>query len=185
MGGLGSTRWGWHKRAITVEECRSLDCTDFRRKGFLGSGILQFGNVSWFDNFDRMVANLGFTIATKDMSGFMELNYILNSMNGGADESFRYRIGLQTTRPNFGGLRWWFTCPSCNRRVRKIYRPPMADRYLCRDCHQLSYKSSQESDQRVSDMRRLGTSGILERLNSGNVNDLIFGLRALPDWIWR
>ena len=185
MGGLGSTRWGWHKKATTVEECRSLDCVSFRGQGFLGSNLTQSGEVTWFDHFECKVASLGFVIATARTDGIMVLNYVLTGLNGSEDQSFRYKVSLQTTQPNFGGIRWWFTCPRCHRRVRKLYRPPLADKYLCRLCHELSYRSSQESDQRVSDMRRLGPLGILNRLSSGNVEDLIFGLRALPDWIWR
>jgi hypothetical protein len=30
-------------------------------------------------------------------------------------------IYLTTSRPYFGGLRWWFVCPRSRRRVRKLY----------------------------------------------------------------
>jgi hypothetical protein len=33
------------------------------------------------------------------------------------------KIFLATSRPPFGGLRWWFVCPRSNRRVRKLYLP--------------------------------------------------------------
>jgi hypothetical protein len=33
------------------------------------------------------------------------------------------KIFLATSRPRFGGLRWWFVCPHLNRRVRKLYLP--------------------------------------------------------------
>jgi hypothetical protein len=33
------------------------------------------------------------------------------------------KIFLATSRPPFGGLRWWFVCPHLNRRVRKLYLP--------------------------------------------------------------
>ena len=35
-----------------------------------------------------------------------------------------YRVRLTSTRPNFGGLRWWFVCPLVRRRVAKLYLPP-------------------------------------------------------------
>ena len=53
------------------------------------------------------------------------------------------QIPLTTTRPWFGGVRWWFRCPlssagiSCGRRVRKLY---LLDGQLgCRHCHGLAY----------------------------------------------
>ena len=44
----------------------------------------------------------------------------------------------------FGGERWWFTCPlkvndvNCNRRVGKLYLPPGANYFGCRSCHELT-----------------------------------------------
>ena len=62
-----------------------------------------------------------------------------------------YRVELTTSRPNFGGLRWWFICPlminrrACKRRVGKLHLPPGARYFGCRACHQLTYTSCQES----------------------------------------
>jgi hypothetical protein len=67
---------------------------------------------------------------------------------------FEYPVHLTTTRPHYGGTRWWFLCPlsrygrPCGRRVRKLY---LGGRYFgCRDCHDLTYRSRQEHDPRVS-----------------------------------
>jgi hypothetical protein len=51
----------------------------------------------------------------------------------------------KTTRPHMGGLRWWFTCPLCRRRVRKLFLPPRASYFGCRFCHALSYASRNAS----------------------------------------
>ena len=65
-------------------------------------------------------------------------------------EALDYRIDLQTTRPHFGGLRWWFTCPlvtadrPCRRRCEKLYMPPGGKHYGCRECYDLSYTSRRE-----------------------------------------
>src|SRR3954471_19126471 len=34
-----------------------------------------------------------------------------------------YRIELTTTRPPYGGVRWWFICPRSGRRVMKLHLP--------------------------------------------------------------
>jgi hypothetical protein len=60
-------------------------------------------------------------------------------------------VRLQTTRPNFGGVRWWFSCPhvveggECGRRVGKLYRPPRGRSFACRHCLDLTYESCQRS----------------------------------------
>jgi hypothetical protein len=62
-------------------------------------------------------------------------------------ENLDYKVFLATTRPRWGGLRWWFICPllenghTCGRRVRKLYRPRYGKYYGCRRCHNLSYVS--------------------------------------------
>jgi hypothetical protein len=55
-------------------------------------------------------------------------------------------IQLVSTKPNYGGLRWWFLCPSCNRRVSRLHLPTQGClRFLCRHCYDLSYESAQSS----------------------------------------
>lgn len=182
MGGYGSTRWAWHTKATTVEDCRSISVSDFHHKGFLEPGRVINGNVKWYGYRDAEVASLGFVVGTWEDAGNLELSYTMTGSNV-ADRRMEYTVPLQTTRPYFGGLRWWFTCPDCDRRVGKLYRPPNEDKYLCRYCHKLSYTSCQESDQRVSNIRGLGPWGILEMMKSGNLDDLIMGMKALPDWV--
>jgi hypothetical protein len=69
-------------------------------------------------------------------------------------------VRIATTRPRFGGLRWWFICPlivngrRCNRRVGKLYLPPAARYFGCRHCHDLTYTSCQEHDKRIDALRR-------------------------------
>ena len=50
-------------------------------------------------------------------------------------------IFVDKTRPNFGGARWWFQCPTCRRRVRKLFIPPRRRYFGCRNCHRLTYNS--------------------------------------------
>jgi hypothetical protein len=76
------------------------------------------------------------------------------------EESANYSVQLATTRPRFGGLRWWFICPlvvngrACGRRVGKLYLPPGGRYFGCRHCHELTYRSAQEHDKRVDDLRQ-------------------------------
>jgi hypothetical protein len=53
-------------------------------------------------------------------------------------------IYLHSTRLNFGGRRWWFSCPDCSRRCRLLHSPN-GGRFSCRLCLDLTYRSCQQS----------------------------------------
>src|ERR1700719_3833263 len=54
----------------------------------------------------------------------------------------RCAVRLTTSRCNFGGERFWFRCPTCDRRTRSIFivGPP----FRCRVCLRLRYQSQRE-----------------------------------------
>ena len=54
-------------------------------------------------------------------------------------------IQLERTEPNYGGMRWWFLCPMCSRRVSRLHLPSHAYYFSCRQCYDLSYESAQSS----------------------------------------
>jgi hypothetical protein len=60
---------------------------------------------------------------------------------------------IATTRPYLGGIRFWFVC-TCGRRVGRIYLPRGEQLFACRICHNLTYKSAQQHDQRTYDLAR-------------------------------
>ncbi len=62
-------------------------------------------------------------------------------------------IALTFTPCRFGGQRTWFSCPSCGRRVSKVYLPcsmyisgRRVARFLCRLCYGLTYEQRRERD---------------------------------------
>jgi hypothetical protein len=67
------------------------------------------------------------------------------------NEQMYYEIGMQTTQPRLGGVRWWFKCPMvcsngrpCGRRVQMLYLPPNGRQFGCRGCHHLWYESQRQ-----------------------------------------
>src|SRR5262249_5089506 len=56
----------------------------------------------------------------------------------------RLTLKVTVTRPEFGGLRQWYVCPACHRRVRKLYSPAAGHEFRCRRCYGLLYKSQYE-----------------------------------------
>lgn len=79
------------------------------------------------------------------------LDYTVTPPRDGEKRDVSYHVPIDYTDCNFGGSRPWFRCPTdaggCNRRVRKLYLPIYADqeRFLCRECYDLGYRSSRSS----------------------------------------
>jgi len=67
-------------------------------------------------------------------------------------EQVTQEIFLDWTACNYGGLRPWFICMACRRRVAKIYFG--GKNFVCRHCLNLTYRSCQESDSRFSNFLR-------------------------------
>ncbi|MBN9122903.1 MAG: hypothetical protein J0I06_27820 [Planctomycetes bacterium] len=93
-----------------------------------------------------------------------------------------YSVRLVTTGCHLGGVRWWFVCPlvrdnvACGRRVRKLY---LCGQYFgCRTCHNLTYRSRQESDARVYALARAGL-GAMPPIGRASVAQLGLALKAL------
>jgi len=84
---------------------------------------------------------VGYRVDATDMTRpVVHLTYTLSDGRSG-DRRFDYPVLLETTRPHLGGLRWWFICPRCGRRAQKLYHPPGGNRFGCRNCHHLTYRS--------------------------------------------
>ena len=54
-------------------------------------------------------------------------------------------VRLVSTRPNYGGRRWWFLCPLVRRRVAKLYLPPGGRLFGSREAYGLTYAFCQAS----------------------------------------
>jgi hypothetical protein len=155
MGGFGSGRWGQHTKKTTVEECLTLGIRQVIKAGLLrgltyvdgqpGSLPWSGGTMDW--TTAAGAASVGFaTEITKD-GLILCLRYVT------AGQSVDLPIHLATTRLPVGGRRWWFICPGssaleiCGQRVTKLHLPPGGLRFGCRTCHDLTYRSCQESGQ--------------------------------------
>jgi hypothetical protein len=91
---------------------------------------------------------------------------------------------LETTEPHFGGVRWWFSCPQCGKRCKKLYLPPGQWEIGCRLCHNLTYRSAQTAhtmsgDQQVQSVRKCCASLITRVYGKDVATDLIDQLRRM------
>ncbi len=149
MGGFGSTRWGWHSKVTTIEECRMLGITHLRGdlSRVADGARLAMGGIRW-NRGGEVVSSIGYTITARDGVPVVRLQYTITRDGTKLD----YPVLTSSTVPNYGGRRWWWLCPlvGCGRRCGKLYLPPGGRYYGCRQCYRLTYESAQEHDPRVS-----------------------------------
>jgi hypothetical protein len=50
-------------------------------------------------------------------------------------------VVVASTPGNFGGSVYWFICPGCKRRVKRIYLSTQGNVFLCRNCQDLAYRT--------------------------------------------
>ena len=65
-----------------------------------------------------------------------------------------FGIVFQTTSGR-RGQRTWLTCPFCDRRMFKLYRPSYSANFACRACHNLTYLSVQQHDARLDRLLKI------------------------------
>lgn len=149
MGGYGSGRWGpGYQRKTAAEECRHLDVRKLRRSGLLQEGRTWRGMLTW----TSMSGAQASSVALASSAAAVRLSYSLQAA-GGAPERVSIEVPVVWTPLRFGGGQPWFLCPgpSCGRRVAKLYLPIYeggTPRFLCRHCHDLSYRSRQTWDKK-------------------------------------
>jgi hypothetical protein len=150
LGGSGSGRWNHHERKRTTEECSTLDVGDLPRDMLDGGTLSGVLRALRFDG-ERSVLRVSWALELVGESPVLTLSYRPHGPRRRAEgRELIERVRLLTTKPHFGGARWWFVCPfqldgeACQRRVGKLYLPPGQSRFGCRRCHDLTYKSSQE-----------------------------------------
>jgi hypothetical protein len=76
---------------------------------------------------------------------WVRLKYEMTDYWTGEPLAIDDKIFLATSRPPFGGLRWWFVCPYLNRRVRKLYLPLGGRHFWSRRAYELAYASQRET----------------------------------------
>ena len=139
MGGAGSGRhWGCGKS--TVEDGLTLDISKLVRDGNIRPGQRCSGTLTWRRvSSGEEVGIIGYEANLIDPDdAWVRLHYRQNG------EPRDYRVPLETTRPNYGGRRWWFRCPATGRRVAKLNSPPGGGIFASRRAYGLAYQSQRE-----------------------------------------
>ena len=136
MGGSGSTRWGGHVRRRTIgEQTIALHVPTLARA--LAEPAEQWGTFGGLG-----AARATWTLGADDASGrrVLSLAYAFG-WGGEPPRDVRDALTLEAVPQPFGGVRWWFRCPSCRRRRVALYVVPVLHRFRCRRCTGLAYYS--------------------------------------------
>jgi len=131
-----------------------IDARQWQRDGILVAG------TSYISTWSRSGKELG-NIGVKAEQGQVTLSYSWQQ-NDSEAQRLDYPVGLETTSCHYGGVRYWFTCPTenCGKRVAKLY---LSDKYFSfRHCCRLAYYNQREAQ---DDRARRRAEKIRAKLN--------------------
>jgi hypothetical protein len=136
---------------------------------------------------ERAESSMGiFSVGDEGEVDALDFSYTITRRTG-EQVPCDYRVQLARTPCNFGGERYWFLCPLCGRQVANLYLPAGGTYFGCRHCYDLTYRSCQEHDKRVSALAKLPTDTLLamSRAASGRASLLFLkaaSKRLRPRW---
>ena len=155
MGGLGSGR---RPTRASVADCRILEIGELCDGGRCARH--RRGEIRWVSAATKLTrARLTYAITAElwpDRAPLLILA-LRYQMTLTAPES-RERIVLS----GGGGVRFLAECPWCERAVRKLYAPPGAEQFLCRECHGLVYRRMPQAE--ALDLVQAAMGSLLEGL---------------------
>ena len=96
--------------------------------------------------------NYGKTILTDQCQEIRATDFVRKAKQGlketliqSSIETEGYKLLLNSSITGFGGTRYWFSCPICQRRSGVLYRHPISAEVGCRKCLCLDYRSHRYS----------------------------------------
>ena len=144
----------WTSR-LTVENCPiQLSAVELPRFGVFRVPLGTSGTLSWRSTSDdSLLGEMKYAIRPDSHGGraifiprqVLNFDGSLQTVNG-------QTLRLTTTRPHWGGERFWFRC-ECGRRSGRLYLPAGEAVFRCRPCYELTYRSAQEHNTRAEKER--------------------------------
>jgi len=118
-----------------VEASLVLSVSTLARAGVLLAGERTGGLWGWtYEGEERPHAIVSYEADfTEPDYPWVRLRYAVGS------ERVECMVRLVSTRPNYGGRRWWFLCPLVGRRAAKLYLPPGGRLFGSREAYGLTY----------------------------------------------
>jgi hypothetical protein len=171
MGGFGSGRWKFHDKRRTVDGSLVLDIRQFRMRGLMKPDLQKEGVLKW-ERREKVFASIGFSMDLHAGEEGLRLRYRAAKQDNSWQSDIDYTIPIDELRSHVCPVRFYFLCPlylknsefQCLRRCQKLYMPAGATRFGCRDCHNLTYRSCQNSHEWDTFLRHFGINSRQARL---------------------
>jgi hypothetical protein len=141
LGGYGSGRPGIRP---SFESALRIDLASDTMRSALSSSAITSGIWTWRSG-DTVIGSVRYAIdVSEGARGSLRVSY---TAGGGPTSQI---IEMVTSRPNFGGRRWWFVCPAFlarneHRLVRCVCLPSGQHQFASRASHRLNYQSQKDS----------------------------------------
>lgn len=134
--GTGGSRWGAGRPAYRAAEssCHSLDIRKMVRTGCIKPGK-QFAWAWWSDG--EKVASVSCKV--NEQADGLIIDYSWKNSYDTKWQLVEKYIWLTSTPCNYGGVRWWFRCPCCQKRAAVPFI--MSRELRCAICGCVSYAS--------------------------------------------
>ena len=137
MGNHNSGRWAGVQTRQVVEDCLGITVEKLSR-------VIRHRSPGRFEYSWGSRARVALDL--RDAAG--DQDEVIVGLSYHKDgRSYSDAIVIERLPMNFGGRRWWFSCPKCERRCGRIYLPPARSRFGCRSCYNLTYRSCNLSRQ--------------------------------------
>jgi hypothetical protein len=130
------------------EDGWKFDLAHSIRHGWILPGRHVAGTMTWtLPRTGEVTASIGYEANLIDSSAaWIRLHYTITTRSTGAKTPHDYRVQLNTTRPHYGGMRWWFVCPLSGRRARVLYLPGSGGAvFASRQAWGLAYRSQRKT----------------------------------------
>lgn len=131
--------WYRHTKKRTTKELLDLNISTLKKANFFQKNTIKDGALSWTMSYrGKEPKKIGSIHISSNFIG--ENRYVTLVYTYKGQERIDYKVQITTSRPNYGGERYWFVCPRCGRMVASLYGSKY---FWCRHCHDLAYKTQQ------------------------------------------
>ena len=175
-----------HKDArLTVGAFLQFRSTDLTRNGVFRAPMGALCTVQWADSRGETIGFGRITLHLVHEVPYLKLVFNCPGLPPSVDHTWKAIILLVSTRCHFGGIRHWFLCTyksggtRCNRRVGVLYWHPEAHSWGCRRCLNLTYRSCQSHDNRISRLLRAEPRELKRMLSKGTRKQQLLGIRTV------
>ncbi len=127
----GAGRPGYRAKA---EHLRRVDVRQWARLGYLSEG--RFFSWRWTRGGEE-TGSIGVRVQSPNA---LTLDYTITQ--DGTGRHVAERVNINRTACPYGGMRPWFSCPRCARRVAVLYL--RRGFFACRHCQRVAYSSQSE-----------------------------------------